>query len=94
MPHRASADSSSGPFFKLARKNGADPAKEQDVHDPGRTVGPRMEMSALISGLCEYAAPEIDWAKLGEDNNRVCDIHTGLKLDKEQQRLGRETGEM
>ena len=33
----------------------------------------------------------IDWEKLALDNSSVCDIYTGLKLNEEQVRAGRET---
>ena len=47
--------------------------------------------SALINELCERDVPVIDWEKLAVDNSSVCDIYTGLKLDEEQVRAGRET---
>ena len=56
-----------------------------------RTVRPRLDMSALINELCERDVPEIDWEKLAMDNSSVYDIYTGLKLDGEQVRAGRET---
>ena len=56
-----------------------------------RTVRPRLDMSALICELCEGDVPEIDWEKLAMDNSSVYDIYTGLKLDEEQVRAGRET---
>ena len=56
-----------------------------------RTVRPRLDMSALINELCERDVPEIDWEKLAMDNSSVHDIYTGLKLDEEQVRAGRET---
>ena len=56
-----------------------------------RTVRPRLDMSALISELCERDVPEIDLEKLGENNSSVFDIYTGLKLDDAQVKVGRET---
>ena len=56
-----------------------------------RTVRPRLDMSALINELCERDVPGIDWEKLAMDNSSVHDIYTGLKLDEEQVRAGRET---
>ena len=56
-----------------------------------RTVRPRLDMSALINELCERDVPEIDWEKLAVDNSSVYDIYTGLKMDEEQVRAGRET---
>ena len=41
--------------------------------------------------MCERDVPEIDWEKLAVDNCSVYDIYTGLKLDEEQVRAGRET---
>ena len=35
--------------------------------------------------------PEVDWEKLGEVDNSVFDIHTGLKLDEVQMKAGQET---
>ena len=49
-----------------------------------RTVRPRLDMSALVSVLCERDVPEIDWEKLAVDNSSVYHICTGLKLDEEQ----------
>ena len=40
----------------------------EDVSDT-RTVRPRLDMSALISELCERDVPEIDWEKLAVDNS-------------------------
>ena len=40
---------------------------------------------------CERDVPEIDWEKLAMDNSTVYDIYTGLKLDEEPVRAGRET---
>ena len=56
-----------------------------------RTVRPRLDMSALVSVLCERDVPEIDWEKLAVDNSSVYDIDTGLKLDEGQVKAGRET---
>ena len=56
-----------------------------------RAFCPRLEMSTLISELCEGDVPEIDWEKLGEDNSSVFDIYTGLILDEAQVKAGRET---
>ena len=56
-----------------------------------RTVRPRLDMSALINELCERDVPEIDWEKLALDSSSVYDIYTGVKLDEEQVRAGRET---
>ena len=47
-------------------------------------------MTALINELGERDVPEIDWEKLALDNSSVYDIYTGLKLDEEQVRAGRE----
>ena len=63
------------------------PEDESDT----RTVRPRLDMSVLISELCERDVPEIDWERLAMDNKSVYDIYTGLKLDEEQVRAGRET---
>ena len=57
-------------------------ARISEDEDDTRTVRPRLEMSALISDLCERDVPEIDWEMLGENNSSVFDIHTGLKLDE------------
>ena len=56
-----------------------------------RTVRPRLDICALINELCERDVPDIDWEKLAMDNSSVYDIHTGVKLDEEQVRAGRET---
>ena len=56
-----------------------------------RIVRPRLEMSALISELCERDVPEIDWEKLAADNDSVYDIYTVLKLDVEWVKAGQET---
>ena len=56
-----------------------------------RTVRPRMDMSALISELCERDVLEIDWQMLVVDNSSVYDIYTGLKLDEGQVKAGRVT---
>ena len=63
-------------------------ARNPDNENEVRTVRPRLDMNALINELCER---EIDWEKLAMDNSSVYDIHTGLKLDEEQVRAGRET---
>ena len=52
---------------------------------------PRLDMSALISELCERDVPQIDWEKLGEDSHSAVDIYTGLKLDAAHVKAGRET---
>ena len=56
-----------------------------------RTSRPRLDMSALISELCERDVPEIDWEKLGEDSHSAVDIYTWLKLDTAHVKAGRET---
>ena len=56
------------------------PEDESDT----RTVRPRLDMSARD-------VPEIDWDKLVVDNSSVCDTYTGLMLDEEQVKAGRET---
>ena len=56
--------------------------------DDTRTVRPRLDMSALISELCERDVPEIDWEKLGENRSSVFDIHTGLHPDGAQVKSG------
>ena len=56
-----------------------------------RTVDPRLEMSTLISELCERGVPEIDWEKFAVDCSSVYDIYTGLGLDEAQVKAGRET---
>ena len=66
-------------------------ARNPDDENEMRTVRPRLDMIALINELCERDVPEIDWEKLAMDNSSVYDIHTGLKLDEEQVRAGRET---
>ena len=66
-------------------------ATKPDDESETRTVRPRLDMSALISELCERDVPEIDWEKLAVDNRSVYDIYTGLKLDEERVRAGRET---
>ena len=66
-------------------------ARITEDEDVERTVRPRLEMSALISELCERDVPEIGWEKLAVDNNSVYDIYTGLKLDEAQVKAGRET---
>ena len=66
-------------------------ARKPDDEREMRTVCPRLDMSALINELCERVVPEIDWEKLAVDNSSVNDIYTGLKLDDEQVRAGRET---
>ena len=62
----------------------------EDEND-ARTVRPRLEMTILISELCERDVPEIDWEKLAVDNSSVYDIYTGLSLDEAQVKSGRET---
>ena len=66
-------------------------ARNPDDESEKRTVRPRLDMSALINELCERDVPEIDWEKLAMDNSSEYDIYTGLKLDEEQVRAGRET---
>ena len=58
------------------------PEDESDT----RTVRPRLDMSARD-------VLEIDWEKLAVDNSSVCDTYTGLMLDEEQVKAGRETEE-
>ena len=48
-------------------------------------------MSALISERCERDMPEVDWERLGENNSKVLDTYTGLRLDETQVKAGRET---
>ena len=48
-------------------------ARDPEDDDDTRTVRPSLEMSALISELCESGVPEIDWEKLGEGNSSVFD---------------------
>ena len=69
------------------------PRRARIPEDEGgtRTVRPHLEMSTLISELCEREVPEIDWEKLGEYNSSVCDIFTGLRLYEAQVKAGRET---
>ena len=62
----------------------------EDENDT-RTVRPRLEMSILISELCERDVPEIGWKKLAVDNSSVYDIYAGLSLDEAQVKAGRET---
>ena len=59
-------------------------ARIPEEDDDMRIVHPRLEMSALISQLCERDVLEIDCEKLAADNDSVYDIYTGLKLDVEQ----------
>ena len=66
-------------------------ARNPDDENEMRTVRPRLDMSALINELCERNVPEIEWEKLAMDNSSVYDSCTGLKLDEEQVRAGRET---
>ena len=66
-------------------------ARNPDDENEMRTVRPRLHMSAMIIELCERDVPEIDWEKLVVDNSSVYDMYTGLKLDEEQVRAGRET---
>ena len=66
-------------------------ARSPDDEYEMRTVRPRLDMSALINELCERDVPEIAWEKLVMDNSSVYDIYTGLTLDEEQVRPGRET---
>ena len=66
-------------------------ARNPDDDSEMRTVRPRLDMSALINELCERDVPEIDWEKLALKNSSVYDIYTGLKLDEEQVKAGRET---
>ena len=54
------------------------PEDESDT----RTVRTRLDMSALISELCERDVPEIDWEKLAVDNSSVYDIYPTLTLDE------------
>ena len=56
----------------------------EEDDDDMRIVRPRLEMSALISELCERDVLGIDWEKVAADNDSVYDIYTGLKLDVEQ----------
>ena len=53
----------------------------EEDDDDMRIVRPRLEMSALISELCERDVLEIDSEKLAADNHSVYDIYTALKLD-------------
>ena len=66
-------------------------ARVPEDDDDTRTVRPSLDISALISELCEIGVPEIDWEKLGEGNSSVFDIYTGLVLDEAQVKAGRET---
>ena len=66
-------------------------ARIPEDEDDTRTVRPRLDVSALISDLCERDLPEIDWEKLGENNSSVFDINTGLKIDEAQVKVARET---
>ena len=66
-------------------------ARNPDDESEMRTVRPRLDTSALINELCKRDVPEIDWEKLAMDNSLLYDIYTGLKLDEEQVRAGRET---
>ena len=45
-------------------------ARIPEDKDDTRTVGPRLDMSPLISELCERDVLEIDWEKLGENVDR------------------------
>ena len=54
-------------------------AKIQDDEDNTWTNRPRLDISALISELCERDVPEIDWERLGEDSNSVVDIYTWVE---------------
>ena len=69
------------------------PRRARMPEDDGdtRTVRPCLEMSTLISELCERDVPEIDWEKLYEDNSSVFDTYIGLRLDEAQVKAGRET---
>ena len=66
-------------------------ARIPEGEDDTRTVRARMDVSALISDLCERDLPEIDWEKLGENNSSVFDIYTGLEINEAQVKVGRET---
>ena len=54
------------------------PRRARIPEDEGdtRTARPRLEMSTLISELCERDVPEIDWEMLCVDNSSVYDICT------------------
>ena len=60
-------------------------ARIPEDDDDTRTARQRLDMSALISELCERDVPEIDWEKLGETSSSVFDIYIG------QVKAGRET---
>ena len=73
--------------FSTTPRRARTPEDESDT----RRVRPRLDMSALISELCERDVPEIDWEKLAVDNSSAYDICAGLKLDEGQVKAGRET---
>ena len=81
IPPQPSSSSREEPMQVNTTPRRARIAEEDD--DDMRIVRPRLEMSALISELCERDVPEIDWEKLVADNDSVYDIYTGLKLDVE-----------
>ena len=66
-------------------------ARIPEGEDDTRTVRPRLDVSALISDLCERDLPEIDLEKLGENNSSVFDINTGLKIGEALVKVARET---
>ena len=88
IPPQPSSSSHEDPTqVNTTLRRGIIPEDEDDT----RPVRPRLDMSALISELCERDMPEVDSGKLGENSSSVFDTHAGLKLDGARVKAGRET---